>query len=88
MTDRDPQTALRLLRGCPDDRKWPARVLLGVIMLGTAGNFMVSDMAKVRTSTTAMAEVRAGRKRGETAGSEVAGTSMTAARLSRPYHRF
>ena len=38
---------------------------IGVIMLATAGSFTESDIARVRTSTVAMAEVRAARKRGE-----------------------
>ena len=39
--------------------------LLGGFVIATAGNFLSSDIHKVRTATTAMAEVRAARKRGE-----------------------
>ncbi|HVM07943.1 MAG TPA: MFS transporter [Acidimicrobiales bacterium] len=38
---------------------------IGVVMLATAGSFTESDIARVRTSTVAMAEVRAARKRGD-----------------------
>jgi ABC-type branched-subunit amino acid transport system ATPase component/MFS family permease len=38
---------------------------MGVVMLASAGNFLGSDINKLRTSTVAMAEVRAARKRGE-----------------------
>ena len=38
---------------------------VGVVMLFTAGSYTESDIARVRTSTVAMAEVRAARKRGE-----------------------
>ncbi|HUP85470.1 MAG TPA: MFS transporter [Acidimicrobiales bacterium] len=38
---------------------------IGVVMLASAGNFLGPDINKLRTSTVAMAEVRAARKRGE-----------------------
>jgi ABC-type branched-subunit amino acid transport system ATPase component/predicted MFS family arabinose efflux permease len=39
--------------------------LVGVIMMATAGDFLAPDISKLRTSTVAMAEVRAARARGE-----------------------
>ncbi|MDQ3107115.1 MAG: MFS transporter, partial [Actinomycetota bacterium] len=39
--------------------------LIGVIMLASAGNFLAADISKLRTSTVAMAEVRAARSRGQ-----------------------
>ncbi|QGG95379.1 MFS transporter [Actinomarinicola tropica] len=40
-------------------------ILLGVLMITSAGGFITADIHKVRTSTVAMAEVRAARDRGE-----------------------
>ena len=38
---------------------------VGVVMLASSGEFLASDISKLRTSTVAMAEVRAARARGE-----------------------
>ncbi len=40
-------------------------IFIGVIILTSAGSFITSDIHQVRTSTVAMAEVRAARDRGE-----------------------
>ena len=40
-------------------------ILIGVVMIISAGGFIASDIHKVRTETVAMAEVRAARDRGE-----------------------
>jgi len=40
-------------------------ILIGVIMITSAGSFITSDIHKVRTGTVAMSEVRAARDRGE-----------------------
>jgi branched-chain amino acid transport system ATP-binding protein len=40
-------------------------LVVGAVMIGSSGTFMVSDIDKVRTATVTMAEVRAARRRGE-----------------------